>query len=293
MSKLGESLRALKARGFAPIAARSPARSFKGELVCKRGKVNARLTISDWDFLNYPHIQILERQAFLPELMPHVDVAGNLCYFAPGSVTLDRYDPATAILQCLDQATAILDRICLDSSYRVADIQNEFPAHWEYGQLLPPRQVLLGEIKRSATTANYFILETGDKKRALISNSPDEATRLANALGAKLKSSHFQCWILRTRTLPAVPQEMPTTIKALFDWIKIWDQALYTRIQNILGQRDYLKQSYLPFAIETPVGWLGFGFDLDRMRRETYRRDPKKYRQYLHTKGGSQILDPE
>ncbi|HCP53548.1 MAG: hypothetical protein CMK72_16155 [Pseudomonadaceae bacterium] len=290
MSKLGESLRALRARGFAPVAARSPARSFKGELVCKRGMVSIKLTISDWDFLSYPHIQVLERQDFLPELMPHVDVAGNLCYFAPGSVTLDRYKPATAILQCLDQATAILDRISLDPNYRIEDIQNEFPAHWEYGQLSPPWQVLLGEIKPNATTANYFILEIRDKRRALISNVPDEATRLADALGAKLKPSHFQCWILRTKSLPAVPQKMPTTVKELFDWIKIWDQALYSRLQNILGQRDYLKQSYLPFAIETPVGWLGFGFDLDRTRRETYSRDPKKYRQYLHMKGGSQSL---
>ncbi|SDU86042.1 E2 family protein B [Pseudomonas rhodesiae] len=118
MSALGETLRALRARGFTPVAAKLPVRVFKGGLACKKGDVSVKLTIKDWDFLSYPAICILDRPDFLPELMPHIDVLGNLCYFAPGSVTLDRYDPATAVLQCLNQATAILDRIATEPSTR-------------------------------------------------------------------------------------------------------------------------------------------------------------------------------
>ena len=133
MTALGESLRLLRSRGFHPVAARAPRRVFVGSLPCAKGPVPVKLTVEDWNFLEYPRISLVERPAFLPALMPHVDVLGHLCYFAPGAVTLDRYDPATAVAQCLDQATVMLDRIVANPEYRIDDIQSEFPAHWEYG----------------------------------------------------------------------------------------------------------------------------------------------------------------
>jgi len=60
-----------------------------GSLPCAKGPVPVKLTIEDWNFLEYPRISLAERPAFLPALMPHVDVLGHLCYFAPGAVTLD------------------------------------------------------------------------------------------------------------------------------------------------------------------------------------------------------------
>lgn len=74
MSALGETLRALRARGFTPVAAKLPVRAFKGGLACKKGDVSVKLTIKDWDFLSYPAICIFDRPDFLPELMPHIDV---------------------------------------------------------------------------------------------------------------------------------------------------------------------------------------------------------------------------
>ena len=42
--------------------------------------------------------------------------------------------------------------------------------------------------------------------------------------------------------------------------------------------------------MKTPVGWIGFGFNLDCMKRLGYSRTPKKYRNYLHNQGGNQPL---
>lgn len=290
MSVLGETLRALRALGFVPVAAKAPARAFKGTLACKKGNVRVKLTIRDWDFLSYPLICILDRPDFLPELMPHIDVLGNLCYFAPGSVTLDRYDPATAVLQCINQATAIMDRIAMDPSYRDSDIQNEFPAHWEYGQKAVPWEVLLGHTDDKDKFANYFVIESSEKKRVLISNDQDEANRLATSLGATIRSSMYRCWIFKTAIIPAVPEAMPKTVKELFTWLRIWDKKLSDSIQQVLSEPDYLSFKYVSFAIDTPVGWIGFGFDLDHMKRKGYRRSPNLYRQYLHNKGGGTPL---
>jgi hypothetical protein len=112
--------------------------------------------------------------------MPHVDVLGHLCYFAPGAVTLDRYDPATAMAQCLDQATVMLDRIVANPEYRIDDIQSEFPAHWEYGQLSLPWTVFLGDIQPQATTAKYFIMRKGS---ASMPSCPATRTKRIGWLG--------------------------------------------------------------------------------------------------------------
>lgn len=290
MTLLGESLRLLRSRGFHPVAARAPRRAFAGSLLCAKGAVPVKLTIEDWDFLEYPRISLVDRPAFLPAVMPHVDVLGHLCYFAPGAVTLDRYDPATALAQCLDQATAMLDRISADPDYRVGDIQSEFPAHWEYGQFAPPWTVFLGDIHHEATTAGYFILTQGERKHALVTCDADEAARLAQAIGASVKPSQYRCWLLRTQVRPSVPAKMPETVKELFAWLRVWDRSLAAGVQKTLGEKEYLQQAYAAFAVNTPVGWIGFGFDLNKVKRIGYANSPKRFRNYLHNAGGTQRI---
>jgi hypothetical protein len=280
----------LRSRGFQPAAARLPSRVFTGALACAKGPVPIKLTVKDWDFLEYPQIALLERPDFLPALLPHVDVLGHLCYFAKGAVTLDRYAPAVALMQCLDQATALLDRVATDPDYRIDDIQNEFPAHWEYGQLSLPWKVFLGDIAPKATSAGYFILTQGAQKHALVTSDPDEAFRLAQALGATVKGSSYQCWLLKTQVRPRVPEQSPQTVKELFAWLRSWDRALSDGVQNALAEKDYLQQKYVAFAIDTPVGWIGFGFNLDQIKRLGYAKNPRRYRQYLHESGGTQRL---
>ncbi len=290
MTKVGETLRLLKDRGFVPIAARVGQRSFQGQLPCQKGPVRVQITIEDWNFLEYPTIHLEERASFLPTLMPHVDVLGNLCYFAHGSITLDRYDPATAIAQCLNQATALLDRISMDPGYRDTDIQNEFLAHWEYGQTTLPWEVLLGDIAPGEKSTNFFIIKLDSKEHALIATDAYEADRLAKTLGAKEIVRGNRCWLLHSKVLPAVPEKMPKTVKELFIWLAQWDKDLASGLQQLLATPDYLRSKFFFCAVETPIGWLGFGFDLVQPQRQIYKNKPKHYRNYLHNKGGGQLL---
>ena len=286
--RLGNVFRLLSSKGFAATGTRAGRRSFKGQLQCSKGTVQVQIVISDWDFLTYPAITLLDRPSFLPALMPHVDINGGLCYFKPGSVVLDRYDPAIAIAQCLQQAEAVLSRIATDPDYRSGDIQDEFLAHWEFGQTTLPWPVLIGSILPNAVYANYSWFNTGSGRRAVIASSVAEVAAFAKAFSdTEPSQTTCKCWLFKTEVRPAVPEIMPKTIKELFAWLQQWDRKVYNGIQRVLEQdASYLSYSFATFAIDTPVGWLGFGFDLDQIKRLGAKRRPKLYKQFLHGKGG-------
>ena len=286
--RLGEILRLLSSKGFIATGTRSDRRSFEGDLLCRKGAVKVRLVISDWEFLAYPAIKLLERPSFLSAVMPHVSVAGELCYFGPGTVVLDRYDPALAIAQCLQQAEAVLDRIADDPDYRTGDIQDEFLAHWEFDHVTLPWPVLKGSITPNAVSAYYSILKTESGRRVIISSDIAEVTAFAKSFGSQAPSkTNCKCWLFKTESRPAVPEVMPRTIKELFAWLQQWDRKIYNGLQRVLEREtSYLEYTFVTFAVDTPVGWLGFGFDLNQVKRLGTQRRPKLYKQYLHGKGG-------
>lgn len=284
----GEVLRLLSARKFVATSTRSGKRTFEGELECHKGSVRVRLVIADWDFLSYPTITLLERPSFLPALMPHIDVLGGLCYFGPGTVVLDRYDPAVAITQCLNQAAAVLEQIATDPHYRTGDIQDEFLAHWVFGQATLPWQVLKGSITSDLVSANYSFLDTGNGRSAIFASDMAEVAEFARSFGGRAPSkTGCKCWLFKTELRPSVPEVMPSTIKELFSWLQQWDRKIYNGINRVLErEHTYLDYKFVTFAIDTPVGWVGFGFDLNQVKRLGSQSRPSLYKQYLHGKGG-------
>jgi molybdopterin/thiamine biosynthesis adenylyltransferase len=84
---------------------------------------------------------------------------------------------------------------------------------------------------------------------------------------------------------------MPTTVKEVFAWLKSWDRSVYLSIQHLLGsEREYLKYKAATFAVRSPAGWLGFGFEIDPTHRRFAARRTKIYQQYLHKEGGTTPL---
>lgn len=287
--RLAEALRRLRARGFTPTGNRRGVRSFEGTLPCKGDPIKVRFQIWDWDFLTYPAITILERPEDFPPLAPHVDANGWLCYFASGAVVLDRYDPAESIAQCLDQAQHVLERIRFDPDYRRDDIQDEFMVHWFRGQSTAVWPVLIGTVDRKTKSSNYRFVDIGDTPYAVIADAREEVEALATALGAKPPSqTKCPCWLFQTEVIPTVPTSMPSTVKELFAWLRDWDRPLYQRIQLVLEREPrYLEYTFATFAVQTPLGWLGFGFDLDPVHRLGAKRKPQLYSQLLHKRGGT------
>ena len=288
-AQLTNALRLLRMRGFEPAGNRAGTRSFEGDLTCRGGNVRVRLSITDWDFLRYPSIIVLDGTDGFPPLVPHLTAEGWLCYFAAGSVVLDRYNPAEALAQCLDQAKLVLEQIRFDADYRRGDIQDEFMVHWLNGQSTAIWDVLIGTVALGATCTNYWLVDINGVPTALIADSEKEVAAFAGALGASApEKTTCPCWLFQTDVLPVVPDVMPSTVKALFAWLKAWDKGISNGVQRILEKEPrYLKYKQATFAVKTPIGWLGFGFDLDQIQRLGAIKKPRLYKQHLHGKGGT------
>ncbi|MFN4351676.1 MAG: ThiF family adenylyltransferase [Hylemonella sp.] len=290
---LGEALRELSSRGFHPSVTRGGTRAFIGDLDCRGQPVKIEFFITDWDFLSYPPIRVLDGIDHTV-LAPHINPKGWLCYIQKGSVVLDRYAPAVAIAQCLEQARSVLAAIKFDPNYRTSDLLDEFEAHWLQGQSTSLQQVLMGSIKPNAKSTNYWVISSAVGPQAMLADDGDEVRAIALAIGGEApRETTCPCWLFRTSVPPAVPDRMPATVKELFKWLQAWDPKVYQELQKVLGnERSYLQFSFASFAVHTTAGWLGFGFDLNQVHRiaAIKSKKPSVYRQHLHGKGGERGL---
>lgn len=285
---VASGLQRLRALGFKAIGTRASYRVFVGVLHCKRGDVPVQFEISDWDFTTYPRISLLERPAFFPPLMPHISATGVLCYFADGSVVLDRFRPDEAIWQCVEQARLVLDRAIEDPQYLSDEFRGEFWANWLLSQSPPALPGLIGDIKEDASSARYYLIGPDGDRRLYVASDANEVSRFCSALGWPSPTEGIPCWILRSSRVPALPSGgLPKTVHEIFEWLKVWDKDLYRSIQDRLAEPQYLKWLRCELIIATPVGWIGFGFAMDAMTARAFSRKPREYRNYLHRRGGS------
>ena len=259
-SPLGEALRLLRSRGFTPSGHRRGTRSFDGELPCRGGPIKVRLSITDWDFLSYPSIKVLDHLDVLPALSPHVYASGGLCYFASGAVVLDRYDPAESIAQCLIRRSSSWNASGTTPTSGMTTSRTNFCSTGPTVNPAPSIRCRSVTVDRTTKSSNYWFLTIADVAHAVVADSKEEVEALAVALGTKPPTeTKCPCWLFATETLPAVPQTMPANVKELFAWLQAWDRQLYQQIQHVLEREtQYLKYSIATFADPTRH-WGGWG----------------------------------
>jgi hypothetical protein len=283
---LALALRVLAERGFVFVGFfKGGGRRFNGVLRLTRGSVPVSVEISDWDFLEYPTIRVTDGLENFPKLRPHLDERGDLCYFARRSVVLDRYDPSIAIAQCLEQATAVLDKILNDARYVGADIQNELLVHWERQQptALP---IYMGTVRRDADHAPLHWLKNGGG--AILADDHVAAAKLSAALNlGELEKTANRCWLFRSDALPPIPRQFPATVRSLFDWLRSWDQHVYNKIQRLLTTEAAYQYVCLGIGIHTPAGWIGVMFK-PRMGKDL---TPPASKALLHDRGAAVEVD--
>lgn len=281
---LALTFRMLRDRGFVQLPRIGATRRFEGLLECRGGAVRVRLTISDWDFVHYPTIRVLDAPPQLPVLTPHIDADRGLCYLANGAVVLDRYHPEHAIAQCLDRARLELDRLMTKPTYRQDEFASEFGASWNVGQRPLPWTVLLASIEPTAITASALVVGPANRCMLAIASDADEIHRLCEARGWPVPTAAAaSCWLIRSDHYPTLPAHgLPQTIGDMFAWIKAWDHRAYSAIQTILAQPEYLQLPHVIFLVQSPAGWFGFELVLDPVKRKAFQRRPRYMRQSLH-----------
>ncbi|WP_442682512.1 hypothetical protein ACSBPQ_12900 [Stenotrophomonas sp. JC08] len=275
----------MTSQGFKQLPTRDGLYSFCGSLPCTGGVANVTLTIVDWDFVNYPIIQVHELPGGSPALIPHISAWGGFCYLAPGSVVLDRYNPDVAVEQCLVLARKELDRLLGNPSYRQGEFQSEFGANWSIGQEPLPRQVLLGTVSPGDSESVSYLLPFKTRAANLISSLALEPEMIARACGWEVPlRDDSSSWILRSNEMPKLmPNGLPATIGEMFTWLKTWDPSLYRRVCSVFSGPSYLRYGEITFLIHSAAGWFGFSMEIDKTLAVAFRRKPGQLRQRLHT----------
>ena len=120
---------ALGQRGFSRVAPVSSTPFYAGMLECRADAIPVAIEVTDFDFVRYPRIRIDANYPMPDRMLPHLQgVDRSICYYAKGSVVLDRYNPGGTVLQCLDQAETVLRDAVEGRSDD--DFADEFNAYW-------------------------------------------------------------------------------------------------------------------------------------------------------------------
>jgi molybdopterin/thiamine biosynthesis adenylyltransferase len=122
---------ALAQRSFIRDRRRPTAYAWCGTVEATGRLVRVIIEVNDFDFTRPPRFQLDGEQELTDRLIPHLFPADlSLCYLDRNAVVLDRYNPGGTILQCLDEATKLLDQASrgkLD-----ADFAQEFDLYWGF-----------------------------------------------------------------------------------------------------------------------------------------------------------------
>lgn len=183
--RVGDVLRLMHDLNFRALPIKGGYRRFVGDLTCNAGEVSIELSVSDWDFVDYPKIRILGQPDFLPKRMAHHVTDGSFCYMAKGEVILDRYNPAGSILRCLNQATGLLNDLIANPARNLSDFQAEFQAYWTAPSKGTVLHVGVGNMSASAQSAPVYSFVPGDRLRRVISTDADSTSKMAAVWGSK------------------------------------------------------------------------------------------------------------
>jgi molybdopterin/thiamine biosynthesis adenylyltransferase len=275
----------LTSQGFALVSRRKEKLQLRGKLACQFGDVPIEITIKDWDFIRYPSIRVMERPACLDGVQAHLSSLNGLCYFTAGAVLLERYKPVNAIVQCLDQATLVLNELARDPTYRQGEFIREYLANWHAGQHPPPLPVVKGSIADKTTHMNVTFAEGGEFPFAMFGDDVDQLRSIVASTGRTLRDHGSNSgWVFHTDCWPPISEGFPRTVQDLFTWAKAWDPNICQALQDRLGyDRTYLDLPILFLMIQSPAGWLGLTFELgNELQRTIGKRKPTNYRQWLH-----------
>ncbi|RUB33870.1 hypothetical protein IPC1432_14540 [Pseudomonas aeruginosa] len=296
--RVGDVLRLMHDLNFRALPIKGGCRRFVGDLTCKAGEVSIELSLSDWDFIDYPKIRILGQPQFLPKRMAHHVTDGSFCYMAKGEVILDRYNPAGSILRCLNQATGLLNDLIANPARNLSDFQAEFQAYWTTPSKGTVVHVGVGNMSAAAQSASVYSFVPGERLRRVISTDADSTSKMASAWGEQAdEETKTHCWIFRSAAQPPVTDALPWTIKQTLRWLKEWDLSLYKRCKAAIEtDKKFLDIGFAYFLIDCPAGWVGFRLSVDSsIRKRLALSRGGKYRgqalfQFLLTYGGGEKI---
>lgn len=256
--------------------------AFKGRLPVKAESVEVQLEITDWDFVVYPDIYVLDRPAALAGFRSHLGTGNKLCYLQRGGAVLDRYQPVPVIHRCLEQATKVLQSIAGDKPSDVA--VDDFLVHWQadgWALLSAPNA-------QSKSLGISFLDFPGDRGGVTLL-----ATDLEKRKG-ELESVGFRSTLAVPNRGLIVPLDgvpmlnpaawPPKTFAELFEWLDRFSPAARKTILQHLESEELLAGGPVAHVLQCQAGFFGYYFQVVlplNYDRRFFKRNKGAFKQYI------------
>jgi hypothetical protein len=239
---------------------------YEGTIAVLGKDIRVAFVVPCFDFTLLPKIILLDRSQLLG-LSAHIEQDGSICYVAPGSIVLDRYDPAGTILTILTLAARTLESI-LDGS-AAQDVPAEFPQHWGKVRIavaLPPDAddglAQVATIFRGLEPHLFILTRGGLGLEAF----PPPIAKMS-------RDNAKPAWLLRVGTHLDMPRGVmpPENLEQLLSWAESVERGLSMRIVGAIDQSAFVRDMPVIFFIASN-GCVGAGLHVSNPIAKGFQR---------------------
>lgn len=225
---------ALLGRGFERDFAQRGKILYRGVLDRAGISIPISIEIHDFNFLVYPVIKIAQHYNLPHRKLPHVlGTQREVCYYAKGTVILDRYDPAGTVLQCLDKCESVIRNAItgkLDD-----DLADEFGAYWS-----SVNSLVDVPINSTGNARVKYIRFDPTRKAVPVLAKGSSWLWSRDAVKDKNDKGEFALIVRTNRALTINPNTAwpPINVTELDSWLSWNDRALSGKIQEAIAKSD-------------------------------------------------------
>lgn len=225
---------ALISRGFERDFTQQRKIRYSGILDERGLSVPVSIEIQDLNFLIYPVIKIAPHYNLPDRKIPHIlGTERIVCYYAKGTIILDRYDPAGTVLQCLDKCEDVIRKAI--SGKLDEDLAEEFGAYWSGVNSLVDLP-----IDSSGNARVKYIRFDCDRKAVPVLAKDHSWLWSRDVVKDRQKKGEFALIVRTDRALTINPNTVwpPLNVTELDKWLSWNDRGLSGKIQEAIAKSD-------------------------------------------------------
>lgn len=213
-----------------------------------------------------PRIQLLNIPEQLPEVVPHLDAFGGLCYLAKGTVVLDIFDPVGQSLACLERAAYVLGQILRGEL--VEDLAEEFHQYW-YG-LECLADIEGGDLGRQ----KCIVVDINGATFWFITDDENRTIEKLRSLGCQATDKTVLTYRVQTKVQPRPLRAAwpPTKVGDVLAWQGVLDPTCRKKIHQRIREGLKGKANGILILIESPLITYGLAVLYDRKAKQTKTR---------------------
>ena len=256
------------ARGFERDRSNTTALRYTGLIKARGRDVRVAIEFHDRYLTRIPKLQLLNRNADLPNAVAHIEENDRVCYAREENLLLNPLNPKGSVALCLATMNIALDRIIANDLSD--EIAQEFPQHW-----LGKGVYIDLPAEFSGRAALYLIREKSDAPFLLICESENSLRRfgLTPEERSKIAKTEIPIPVFSVDSnLTFLPgQRPPNTLHELMNWLNCSAPQI---AKAIISSFTRSWPSPLYFLLHGPNGSVGGSLQLPRgLEKSIQRKD--------------------